>query len=52
MTHEETLRQWLDPELGGTMPREIREAGLALLSRLADIEDAQARGLLFAEATP
>ncbi len=39
-THEETLRQWLDSELGGTMPAEIREAGLALLNRLADIENA------------
>ncbi len=40
MTHEETLRQWLDGDLGGTMPPEVREAGLALLARLADIEDA------------
>ncbi len=34
-TYEETLRQWLDEETGGTMPREVREAGLAVLAELS-----------------
>ncbi len=36
MTPEETLEQWLDPQSGGTMPAEVREAGLAVLAQLAE----------------
>ena len=31
---QEILAEWADPETGGTMPREVREAALSVLKRV------------------
>jgi len=39
MSPEEVLAQYLDPETGGTLPREYREAGLAVLDDLENLRE-------------
>ena len=33
-TAQEILAEWADPETGGTMPRDVREAALSVLEEL------------------
>ena len=33
-TPQEILAEWADPETGGTMPKEVREAALSVLAEL------------------
>ena len=35
-TPQEILAEWADPETGGTMPREVREAALSVVADLYD----------------
>ena len=35
---QEILAEWADPETGGTMPREVREAALSVLAKLEEAE--------------
>ena len=35
-TPQEILAEWADPETGGTMPREVREAALSVLRLVAE----------------
>ena len=37
-TPQEILAEWADPETGGTMPREVREAALSVLKALDEAE--------------
>jgi hypothetical protein len=36
---EKVLREWLDPETGGTMPADCRAAGLAALEELDKLRE-------------
>ena len=35
---QEILAEWADPETGGTMPKEVREAALSVLKALDEAE--------------
>ena len=37
-TPQEILAEWADPETGGTMPKEVREAALSVLKALDEAE--------------
>ena len=37
-TPQEILSEWADPETGGTMPPEVRQAALSVLRSLGDAE--------------
>ena len=36
-TAQEILAEWADPEIGGTMPKEVREAALSVLEEVDEL---------------
>ena len=39
-TPQEILAEWADPETGGTMPREVRDAALSVLTEIERLREA------------
>ena len=47
-TAQEILAEWADPETGGTMPREVREAALSVLAENERLRGKLARARVIA----